>query len=69
MNAEEQRRRRANARARALADPSIVPHGTESGYCFWGCRCGICKRAHSKRASTQYQVRVRRLAAAGEASS
>ena len=60
MTAEEQKRRRADARARAQADPSIVPHGTSSGYCFWGCRCGICKRAHSVRQAKAYQQWRRR---------
>lgn len=34
---------RANAaRARAALDPSVVPHGTASGYTYWGCRCPRC---------------------------
>lgn len=41
------RRARIAARAAAAADPSVVPHGTSSGYVYWGCRCADCTRAHS----------------------
>lgn len=35
----------ARARVRALADPSLIPHGTVSGYGHWGCRCAPCSEA------------------------
>lgn len=27
---------------RALANPELIPHGTEGGYTNWGCRCDPC---------------------------
>jgi hypothetical protein len=41
------RRARVAARAAAAADPSIVPHGSSSGYVYHGCRCPDCTSAHS----------------------
>jgi len=63
MTPEEQRARRADARARGQADPSLIPHGTSSAYCYWGCRCGICKRAHAIRQAACYRRRVQRAGA------
>lgn len=63
MTPGEQRARRADARARGQADPSLIPHGSSSGYCFWGCRCGICKRAQAKRDAVAYRRRVARAVA------
>jgi hypothetical protein len=40
---------KARAQARAAADPSVVPHGTVSGYDYWGCRCNACARTKSAR--------------------
>lgn len=65
MTPEEQRARRADARTRGKADPSLIPHGTSSGYCFWGCRCGICGRAQTARDRAAYQRRLRRAAGSG----
>ncbi|MBO2464468.1 hypothetical protein [Actinomadura violacea] len=31
---------------RAAADPSLVPHGTQSGYVNWSCRCTPCCEAN-----------------------
>jgi hypothetical protein len=31
---------------RAAADPSLIPHGTQSGYINWLCRCPACKDAN-----------------------
>lgn len=46
---------RANARAsetsraaRLAADPSLAPHGRESTYDGWRCRCGPCRAAHTE---------------------
>lgn len=39
--------KRAAARARAAADPSLIPHGTSSGYVYWGCRCIPCTAAQT----------------------
>lgn len=47
----------AAARGRAAADPSLVPHGTRSGYAYWGCKCGAC--AEEARLA-QATVRARR---------
>lgn len=32
---------------RAAASPD-TPHGTESGYRHWNCRCGDCRAAHAR---------------------
>ncbi len=37
-------RRRETARAKAAADPSLVPHGTATGRDVMGCRCEPCRR-------------------------
>jgi hypothetical protein len=34
---------RDRARRRAQEDPSLVPHGTLSGYTYWACRCAACR--------------------------
>ncbi|KAB2344828.1 hypothetical protein [Actinomadura rudentiformis] len=39
---------KADRLARAAADPSIVPHGTTSGYINWDCRCDPCTDAYSQ---------------------
>jgi hypothetical protein len=36
---------RDRARERAVADPSLIPHGTPSGYHYWGCHCRECAEA------------------------
>ena len=38
-------RSRERARARAAADPSLIPHGEYGGYTYWACRCPKCKEA------------------------
>lgn len=37
----------AGARARAAADPALIPHGTRCGYLYWGCTCGDCRAANA----------------------
>jgi hypothetical protein len=37
---------RAMARARAVEDPALVPHGTGTGYVYWRCRCPACTEAN-----------------------
>lgn len=49
---------KASRLARAAADPSVIPHGTVSGYRNWGCRCAECRAAGS--AATAYS-KSRRL--------
>lgn len=46
----------ARRKARAAADPSVVPHGTVSGYRNWGCRCDPCCLA-GRAASAKSRVR------------
>lgn len=43
-----QRRWRDAAREKARLDPSIVPHGTASGYNYYGCRCDDCALAKGR---------------------
>lgn len=31
---------------RAIADPALIQHGTNAGYCYWGCRCLACTEAY-----------------------
>lgn len=40
--AARQKATREAARKRGAADPSLIPHGTPSGYDYWGCRCDVC---------------------------
>ncbi len=32
----------AQQKARGVANPELIPHGTNSGYTSWGCRCPGC---------------------------
>ena len=41
-----QHKRRAKRRELAAQDPSLIPHGTNNGYCNWSCRCPDCLAAH-----------------------
>jgi hypothetical protein len=41
------RRRFDEMEARGRADPSLIPHGTKSGYSNWGCRCDECTAGHA----------------------
>ena len=52
---------RARAQARAKEDPSIVPHGTPSGYSYWGCRCGDCSARNNRRQQAWYAGRKARM--------
>lgn len=45
----QQRYKRARARKRAEADPSIVAHGTASGHDYYGCRCEACRAYNSRK--------------------
>jgi 3D (Asp-Asp-Asp) domain-containing protein len=36
---------KARARERAELDPSVIPHGTDSGYQYYGCKCQACRDA------------------------
>lgn len=42
MTATERRLARI---ARGKADPSLIPHGTLSGYSNWACLCDACRAA------------------------
>lgn len=42
---EQRRQSRDRARERARQDPSVVPHGTSTGYGYWACRCADCTAA------------------------
>lgn len=44
--AEKQRAKIEAMRARGRADPTVIPHGTVSGYRNWACRCAACREAH-----------------------
>lgn len=37
---------KARRLARAAEDPSLIPHGTQSGYINWNCRCPKCVEAN-----------------------
>lgn len=45
-------------RSRLAADPSLAAHGTVNAYTNWGCRCDLCRTAHSV---ASYDARVRRF--------
>lgn len=45
-----------NARAAAVADPSIIPHGTANGYDRYGCRCDECREARRLYAAARREV-------------
>lgn len=59
-DAAHQREVRAAARKRGIADPSLIPHGTLSGYQFWGCRCSACRarvaQAWRERAARRHAI-------------
>jgi hypothetical protein len=57
------RRSRARAQQRAKADPTLVPHGTPSGYDYWGCRCDACSDANFRVGLEQREKHARRRAA------
>lgn len=54
------RRSRAKAQERAKADPTVVPHGTLSGYDYWGCRCDGCSDANFRVGLEQREKHARR---------
>jgi len=41
----KQRRMRALRIVRGLLDPTLIPHGTRTGYSGWGCKCEACSEA------------------------
>jgi hypothetical protein len=54
----------ARARERAKADPSVIPHGTTTGYSYWWCRCPQCgEAARIQRAELRSVARQRAGAA------
>lgn len=48
--------RKVRAR-RIVADPSLRPHGVESTYLNWSCRCDECKREHARRETERRKAR------------
>ncbi len=52
-NTEHSRR----TREKYTTEPEKIPHGTDSGYTNWGCRCEECSAARAL-ATKQYQKRV-----------
>lgn len=54
------RRSRMKAQERAKADPTVVPHGTLSGYDYWGCRCDGCSDANFRVGLEQREKHARR---------
>lgn len=58
----------ARVRERGRVDPSLIPHGTASGYRNWACRCATCKAAgaESNRAAKARRREARLRATGGE---
>jgi hypothetical protein len=49
--------------ARLAANPSLVPHGRESTYTNWRCRCRPCTVAHARQCHKRYLTRRTRAGA------
>lgn len=55
--------RRDAARQRGIENPELIPHGTPSGFDYWGCKCGRCQAAkHNRWAVQKDKVNQRRNA-------
>jgi hypothetical protein len=52
----EARKRREERRKQGLA-PDDPRHGTDTGYCNWGCRCDGCTAAHTQRVQNNRENR------------
>ncbi|WP_242882651.1 hypothetical protein [Actinomadura litoris] len=46
-----------NRLIRAAADPSLIPHGTQTGYINWRCRCEECAAANRAQRSPDADAR------------
>lgn len=53
--------RRDAARRRGIEQPDLIPHGSQSGYDYWGCKCDRCRAAkHDRWAQSKADVNARR---------
>lgn len=62
-NVAYQRELREVRRRRIVADPSLRPHGVETTYFNWACRCTECCEVHRFRQSERDRRRRRSAAA------
>jgi hypothetical protein len=54
------RRAVQRARARGAEDPTLIPHGTPSGYDYWGCRCDDCSDVNTRAGREEREKRRER---------
>jgi hypothetical protein len=53
----------AEMRARLAVDPTAAPHGQNSTYSNWGCRCDECRAAHGEKMIEDRASRIARVEA------
>lgn len=49
LRAQRRQAQERDARERGKTDPTLIPHGTASGYEYWGCRCVPCIAGNTRR--------------------
>lgn len=57
LRAQRRQAQERDARERGKKDPGLIPHGTASGYEYWGCRCVPCIAGNSRRGVERNRTR------------